>query len=69
MVDDKNSSAAYVLLLIAGIFILLGAGLISSVGLGFIGAANRFGEREVGMMGRGFGMMGYRFAVLGIIGL
>jgi hypothetical protein len=71
MVDEEKPTAAFLLSLVAGIFILLGAALVSLMGFGFMGMMNRFGNggRSYGMMGQGFGMMGYGFGILAIVGL
>ena len=67
MVDEEKPTAAYILSLVAGIFILLGAGLVSFLGYGFMGMMNRFGGRGYGMMGFGFGILGIVGVVFGII--
>jgi hypothetical protein len=71
MVDEEKPTAAFLISLVAGIFILLGAALMSLVGYGFMGMMNRYGSgaRGYGMMGQGFGMMGYGFGILAIVGL
>ncbi len=71
MVDEERPTAAFLLSLVAGIFILLGAGLMSMFGSGFMGMMNRYGRNGFGygMMGQGFGMMGFAFGILGIVGL
>jgi len=71
MVNDEKPTAAFLLSLVAGIFILLGAALVSLMGYEFMGMMNRFGNggRGYGMMGQGFGMMGYGFGILAIVGL
>ncbi len=66
MTEAERPPAAFVLSLIAGIFILLGGGAMSMFG-GLAGMMGGFGG--YGMMGRGFGMMGTAFGVLGILGL
>ncbi len=71
MVNEEKPTAAFLLSLVAGIFILLGAALVSLMGYGFMGMMSRFGNggRGYGMMGQGFGMMGYGFGMLAIVGL
>ena len=71
MVNEEKPTAAFLLSLVAGIFILLGAALVSLMGYGFMGMMNRYGNggRGYGMMGQGFGMMGYGFGILAIVGL
>jgi hypothetical protein len=71
MVDEEKPTAAFLISLVAGIFILLGAVLMSLVGYGFMGMMTRYGSgtRGYGMMGQGFGMMGYGFGILAIVGL
>lgn len=79
MVDEEKPTAAFLLSLVAGIFIILGAGLISLMGMfagygsgyGLMGMMNRFGGvgRGYGMMGQGFGMMGYAFGFMAILGV
>ena len=70
MVNEEKPTAAFLLSLVAGIFILLGAALVSLMGYGFMGMMNRFGNGgRYGMMGQGFGMMGYGFGILAILGL
>ena len=70
---DEKPTAAFVLSLIAGIFILLGGGMMSmlgsimgSYGFGMMRGYGGFG----GMMGFGrFPLMGTAFGVLGILGI
>jgi len=71
MVNEEKPTAAFLLSLVAGIFILLGAAVVSLIGYRFAGMMNRFGNgvRGYGMMGQGFGMMGYGFGILAIAGL
>jgi len=68
MSDKEKPTAAFILSLIGGIFILLGGGMMSMLGYWFIGS---YRGRGFGMMGP-FGMMGglgYGFGVLGVVGL
>jgi hypothetical protein len=78
MVDEERPTAAFLLSLVAGVFILLGAGLVSLFGYGFMGMMNRYGRngfgygmmgQGFGMMGQGFGTMGYAVGIIGIVGL
>ncbi len=71
MVNEEKPTAAFLLSLVAGIFIILSAALVSLMGYGFMGMMSRFGNsgRGYGMMGRGFGMMGYGFGILAIVGI
>jgi len=72
---EEKPTAAFVLSLVAGIFILLGGGMMSMLGsfmgqygFGMMGGYGGFG----GMMGYGryhFGVMGAAFGVLGVLGL
>jgi hypothetical protein len=72
---EEKPTAAFVLSLVAGVFILLGGGMMSmlgsfmgSYGFGMMGGYGGFG----GMMGYGrypFGVMGAAFGVLGVLGL
>lgn len=71
MTNDKPT-AAFILSLIAGVFMLLGGGMMTMIGswvgrYGY-GMMGRFGGWG-GMMGTGFGMMGLGFGVLGVLGL
>lgn len=70
MTDDKPTTA-FVLSLIAGVFILLGGGMMTMIsswignyGYGMMGRYGGWG----GMMGTGFGMMGLGFGALGLLG-
>jgi len=58
MTNDERPTAAFILSLVAGVFIILGGGMMSLFGYGFMG-----------MMGRGFGMMGFAFGMMGFLGL
>ncbi len=71
MTNDKPTTA-FVLSLIAGVFILLGGGMMTMIGswigtYGY-GMMGRYGGWG-GMMGTGFGMMGLGFGALGLLGL
>jgi hypothetical protein len=69
MTEKEKPTAAFILSLIGGIFILLGGGTMSILGYWFSGG---YRGRGFGMMGPGFGMMsrlGYGFGVLGVVGL
>jgi hypothetical protein len=69
MVDEEKPTAAVLLSLVAGVFILLGAGLVSMFGYGVM--MNRYGRFGFGygMMHPGFGVMGYAVGIIGIVGL
>jgi hypothetical protein len=69
MTNVERPTAAFVLSLIGGIFILLGGGMMSMLGYGFRGMMSSYGGRGYGMMRPGFGMMGLAFGVMGILGL
>jgi hypothetical protein len=72
---DEKPTAAFILSLIAGIFILLGGGIMSMFGsfMGYYGYGIMRGYGGFGgMMGYGrypFGLMGAAFGVLGFLGL
>ena len=69
MTEKEKPTAAFILSLIGGIFILLGGGMASMLGYWLLGAYRGGGY---GMMGRGFGRMGrfsYGFGLLGLVGL
>lgn len=71
MTEVERPTTAFILSLIGGIFILLGGGMMSTIG------SFGFGGMMSGMMGPGFGMMGYPgygmfalgFGLFGIFGL
>jgi hypothetical protein len=68
MSEKEKPTAAFILSLIGGIFILLGGGMTSMLGYWF---SRGYYGRGFGMMGP-FGMMGglgYGFGVLGVVGL
>ena len=75
MSEVEKPTTAFILSLIAGIFILLGGGAMTmfgswrgNYGYGMMGGYRGWG----GMMGPGFGMMeglGYGFGFLGVLGL
>lgn len=69
MTNVERPTAAFVLSLIGGIFILLGGGMMSMLGYGFRGMMSSYGGWGYGMMRPGFGMMGLAFGVMGILGL
>jgi hypothetical protein len=80
MADSERPTAAFLLSLVGGIFILLGGGMMSMVGswmgnygygYGMMGSYGGYGGWG-GMMGPGFGMMGglgYGFGFIGVLGL
>jgi len=69
MTNVERPTAAFVLSLIGGIFILLDGGMMSMLGYGFRGMMSSYGGWGYGMMRPGFGMMGLAFGVMGILGL
>jgi hypothetical protein len=68
MTNEERPTAAFILSLVAGVFIILGGGMMSLFGYGFMGMMGRNGSWG-GMMGRGFGMMGFAFGMMGFLGL
>lgn len=74
MTNEERPTAAFLLSLVAGVFIILGGGMMSMLGYGFMGMMGRYGDWGGyggwgGMMGRGFGMMGFAFGMMGFLGL
>jgi hypothetical protein len=72
MTDEEKPTAAFILSLVGGVFILLCGGMMSMIGSyigqygwGMMGGYGGWG----GMMGPGFGMMGFAFGALGVLGL
>jgi len=68
MTNEERPTAAFILSLVAGVFIILGGGMMSLFGDGFMGMMGRNGSWG-GMMGPGFGMMGFAFGMMGFLGL
>lgn len=73
MSETEKPTAAFILSLLGGIFILIGGGAMSMLGslmgnYGFGGMMGGYG-RWSGMMGPAFGMMGLAFGVMGLVGL
>ena len=68
MTNEERPTAAFILSLVAGVFIILGGGMMSLFGDGFMGMNGRNGSWG-GMMGPGFGMMGFAFGMMGFLGL
>ncbi len=69
---EEKPTAAFILSLVAGVFILLGGGMMTMIGswmgnygYGMMGRYAGWG----GMMGTGFDMMGFAFGAMGILGL
>ncbi len=69
---EAKPTAAFILSLIAGVFILLGGGVMTMIGswmgnygYGIMGRYSHWG----GMMGTGFGVMGFAFGAMGVLGL
>jgi len=79
MTEPERPTTAFVLSLISGAFILLGGGIMSMFGYWFWGGGRGgYGGWGYGMMGPGFGMMGYPgygmmgwagFGLFGIVGV
>lgn len=67
---EEKPTAAFILSLLAGIFILLGGGMMTMMGswLGNYGMMSYYG-RWGGMMGTGFGMLRFAFGAMGVVGL
>ena len=68
MTNEERPTAAFILSLVAGVFIILGGGMTSLFGYGFMGMMGRNGSWG-GMMSPGFGMMGFAFGMMGFLGL
>src|SRR3972149_1388288 len=66
MTNEERPTAAFILSLVAGVFIILGGGMTSLFGYGFMGMMGRNGSWG-GMMGPGFGMMGFLGLIFGAI--
>ena len=69
---EEKPTAAFILSLVAGVFILLGGGVMAMIGswmgnygYGMMGRYAGWG----GMMGTGYGMMGFGFGAMGVLGL
>ena len=73
MTNEEKPTAAFILSLVAGIFIILGGGMMSLIGgfAGMMGQYGGYGRWGGGMMGRGFGygMIGYAFGIMSILGV
>ena len=72
MTGTERPTAAFVLSLVAGVFIMLGGGMMSMIGsFGFAGMMGGYGGMMGGMMGYpGYGMMGgFGFGMFGLLGL
>ncbi len=70
----EKPTAAFILSLVAGVFILLGGGVMSMMGSYFGQYGSQYGMmgREWGwggMMGTGFGMMGFALGAMGVLGI
>jgi uncharacterized protein DUF6114 len=67
---EEKPTAAFILSLLAGVFILLGGGMMTMIGswLGNYGMMGQYG-RWAGMMGTGFGMMRFAFGAMGVLGI
>ncbi len=69
---EEKPTAAFILSLVAGVFILLGGGMMTMIGswLGNYGYGmmGRYVGSD-GMMGTGYGMMGFALGAMGILGL
>ena len=69
---EEKPTAALILSLVAGVFILLGGGTMTMTGswLGNYGMMGQYGRRDWGgMMGTGFGMMRFAFGAMGVLGI
>ncbi len=69
---EEKPTAAFILSLVAGVFILLGGGMMTMIGswmgnYGY-GMMGRY-TGEGGVMGTGYGMMGVGFGAMGVLGL
>jgi hypothetical protein len=66
---EEKPTAAFILSLLAGVFILLGGGMMAMIGswLGNYGVTSQYG-RWGGMMGTGFGMVRFAFGAMGVLG-
>jgi len=72
LTGTERPTAAFVLSLVAGVFIMLGGGMMSMIGsFGFAGMMGGYGGMMGGMMGYpGYGMMGgFGFGMFGLLGL
>jgi len=72
MAQNEKPTAAFVLSLLAGLFILIGGGAMSMLGWGFGRMMGNWGGMMgsgYGMMGLGYGMLGIAFGMMGIISL
>jgi len=69
MTQEEKPTTAFIISLVAGVFIILGGGVMSMLGYGFMGMMGRYYGGYGSMMGPGFGMMGFAFGMLGILGL
>ena len=71
MTETERPTAAFVLSLVGGVFILLGGGMMSMIGsfMGPFGFGSMMRGYGFGMMGPGFGMMGLAFGIMGALGL
>jgi len=69
MANEERPTTAFVLSLVGGVFILLGGGMMSTIGSFGFGGMMGFGGMG-GLMGPGFDMMGWTgFGLFGILGL
>jgi hypothetical protein len=71
VLSQERPTAAFILSLLGGIFILLGGGMWGIIGsfmgsYGFSGMMGFYGRRR-GMMGSAFGMMGLAFGLVGLV--
>ena len=65
---EEKPTAAFILSLIAGFFIILGGGVMTMAG-SFLGRYGYGMMRYGGMMGTGLRMMGFGVGVMGVLGL
>jgi hypothetical protein len=70
LAGSEKPTAAFVLSLVAGIFVLLGGGAMAMMGsfIGYYGYGMMGGYWR-GMIGSGLGMVGLGFGLMGILGL
>jgi len=69
MTNIERPTAAFVLSLIGGVFILIGGGTVTMIGSYGFGMMGHFGGMGYGMMGPALGMMGLAFGMMGILSL
>lgn len=70
----EKPTAAFILSLVAGVFIILGGGAMSMMASYFGRYGDQYGYGMMGrnwggMMGTGFGMWGFAFGAMGVLGI